>query len=99
MSCEHFFNIVDENGNPTSERNSLYDVLKTVITAIRIGTPILLILLTMIDFTKATANDEALPKAKKHAVIRAIVAVAIFMLPSLINLVLLLIGMESCMIN
>jgi len=92
MTCDDFF-------GPEGSRNSLYDVLHTLITAIRIGTPILLILLTMIDFTKATANDEALPKAKKQAVTRAIVAVVIFMLPSLVNLVLLLIGMESCMIN
>ena len=73
MTCDDYF-------GPEGSRNSLYDVLKTVITAIRIGTPILLILLTMIDFTKATTNDEALPKAKKHAVTRAIVAVIIFML-------------------
>ena len=92
MTCDDYF-------GPEGSRNSLYDVLKTVITAVRIGTPILLILLTMVDFTKATTNDEALPKAKKHAVTRAIVAVIIFMLPSLVNLVFALIGMESCIIN
>lgn len=92
MTCDDFF-------GPEGSRNSLYDVLHTLITVIRIGTPILLILLTMIDFTKATANDEALPKAKKHAVTRAIVAIIIFMLPSLVNLVFALIGMDSCIIN
>lgn len=97
LKCDDLFYKKDpKTGALTSEHNGLWEVVHTVRLAIQIGTPILLILLTMVDFTKATAVDEAIPKAKKNAITRAIIAVIIFMLPSLLKIVLEIVGFGSC---
>lgn len=79
-----------------SGRTKLYDIVHTLIFVIRIATPVILILMSMIDFTKATGDIEKMPKAKKNAKIRLIVAVIIFMLPALIKLTLTLVNLDSC---
>lgn len=89
LACEDLF-------GPEDNRNSFWEVLHTVRIGIQIATPILLVLLTMVDFTKATALEDALPKAKKNAITRSIIAVVIFLVPTFINLLFNLLGMTSC---
>ena len=56
---------------------------------IKIATPVLLIVLTSIDFAKLvfTGNKEGLDKAKKNFTKRAIAALVIFFAPDIINLI------------
>ena len=84
-------------GDPGS-RNGVGKIVETILTLIRIGVPILLIITSMVDFTKATGKDDEMVKAKKNAVTRFIVAVAVLFAPSLVNLVLGLLGWDSCAI-
>lgn len=69
-----------------------------LICYIMVGT---LAIFTMIDFTKVviTAENDGQKKAFKRLVIRIIIIFIIFMLPQLIDLVLGLFGIESCIIE
>lgn len=66
----------------------------------KIAAPILFIILSMIDFMKATATGEdALKKAISKLAMRAIVVVLIFLLPTLIKIIGNLTGLDTTCIN
>lgn len=76
VSCEIF----DDN---------LREIINGVMDIIRIAIPLLLILLIGVDFGKAifASDDKAISKAKKNAITRIIIAIVIYFVPTLINLV------------
>lgn len=76
-------------------------IVKLFIVVIRILTPILMIVLSSYDFMECVPNkdDDAMFKAWKRLETRAIVAVLIMLLPTLLNLVTKLFGIfDSCSI-
>lgn len=64
--------------------------IKIVLNAIRILVPIILILFGMIDFSQAVfaGSDDAMKKAQKRFTTRLLIAVAIFMVPTIISVLL-----------
>lgn len=67
----------------------LRDIINNVMNYIRIGVPLLLIVLIAVDFGKASfANDEKIiVKSKKNAITRIIIAVIVFFVPTILNLI------------
>lgn len=67
----------------------LRNIINEIMSYIRIGVPLLLIILIAVDFGKASfANDEkVLVKSKKNAITRIIIAVIIFFVPTILNLI------------
>ena len=92
----NFFNILDYIS--CSEQMlgpETYKILYNyVFNGIRIAVPILLIVLIMMDFLKATtAGDEKeMKKAQTDAIKRIVVGVVIVLLPSLVNILLNFVG-------
>lgn len=70
------------------------EVLEYVYAIMRIATPILVIGLTTMDFVKAVAavKDDDMRKAQSTAIKRIIIGVVIMFIPTIVNLILWLIG-------
>ena len=68
----------------------MIDFLKMILNWIRIIAPILVIVLTSIDFAGAMLKDDkdALTKATSRLVKRLIIAAALFFVPTIINFIL-----------
>lgn len=68
----------------------LLDLINDILRYVQIGAPILLIVLGMVDFAQAVLTDDkdALKKATSKFIRRAIVCVAIFFVPIVLNLLL-----------
>lgn len=68
----------------------IMDTLNEVMTYIRIGIPILLIGLIIFDFASAmfASSEDKMKKAQSKAIKRVIIAIIIFFVPTLINLIL-----------
>ena len=67
----------------------LPDIVSLLVTLIKIGVPVLLIVFTAIDITKLVISgnlDEELPKKKKIILTRFIVAVVFFFIPIIIEI-------------
>lgn len=75
----------------------LRDILQFVFNAIKIATPILAVVLIMMDFISASASgkEEDMQKAQSRVIKRLIIAVIIFLLPVVVELLLNLIGHTS----
>lgn len=67
----------------------LREIINQVMNIVRIAIPLLLIGLITLDFAKATfaADDKAIAKSKKNAITRIIIAVVIFFVPTILNLI------------
>ncbi len=66
----------------------------------KISTPILFLVLSMIDFMKSTAiGEEALKKASSKLITRAIIIAVIFLLPYLIRLIGIITGLDTSCIQ
>lgn len=76
---------------------AFYKQLQKFFSIIKIATPILTIVLIMKDMVSAVVagKDDDMKKAQKHAVIRLIVGVCIFLLPTLINVIVSLVDEVS----
>ncbi len=77
-----------------SEGTTLY-LLQEVFDFIQLAVPVLVIVLTVIEFAKAvpSGKDDAIKGAFKNTVIRLIIGFVIFMLPILINFIFDLLGL------
>ncbi|MEG1559096.1 MAG: hypothetical protein RR375_03345, partial [Bacilli bacterium] len=75
----------------------LIKILNEIFLGIKIVAPIIVIVLSMMDFAKAIAAEDkdALKKAYKNLAIRFAVVLFIFMLPALINLVTNIMGWDD----
>lgn len=91
LECSDIAELIDELAK-------IYNILKICLTA---G----LVVLSMLDFTKAvmSSDDDALKKAQKHLITRIIILVIIFILPVLIDWVIGMADIEgldsSCIKN
>ncbi|MBQ7141320.1 MAG: hypothetical protein IJO32_07455 [Bacilli bacterium] len=77
------------------------ELIREIFGIIKIVVPILLILMGMIDFVKALIanDDQKMKKAQKDFVMRLIIGVVIFFVPSILEYLLSLIGIESCSVS
>lgn len=75
----------------------LMSVVNTAILIIKIVVPILLIITGMITLmnTIKTGNDDLLAKAKKSLINKCIAAILVFMIPTLVNVVVLVSDPEN----
>ncbi len=62
-------------------------IIKLVINLIRIFVPIILIIFGMIDFARAITKNDELNKSLKAFVKKAIAAIIIFLIPTLVNII------------
>ena len=69
---------------------ALWGLLGIVITAIKIAIPIILIVFGMLDMGKAVTagKDEEIKKSLKTFLFRAIAAVLVFFIPSIVGLIM-----------
>lgn len=68
---------------------------------VKIAIPVILIVMGSIDFVKAVvaSDDQKMKKAQKDFVTRLIVGVAIFFVPSILEFLLSLIEIETCIVH
>lgn len=72
------------------------DIIDMIFLIIRIATPILLIVLTMLDYSKAIASgDDELRNATTRFIKRAIATLLIFLAPTLINFLMDITGITD----
>lgn len=86
-------NIGSEAGFCLNTAN-IWQVIGIILLVFKIVIPILLIIFGMIDLGKAViaSKDDEIKKATKSLAMRAIAAVVIFFIPSLIGIVMTLVG-------
>ena len=105
FSTNYYANEEDENAykfetedfcNQTNIKK-VFRALGFVITIIKIAVPILLIVFGSIDFGKAviSSKDDEIKKALHSLTIRAIAGIVIFLIPTMINFVVKLVGGED----
>lgn len=82
IECEDIFKI--------NEEGSVGWILNTLLGYIKIIGPILVVLLSSIDFIRAVLgyDEKAMKEAQRKLIIRLIAAIALFLLPTLIQLLL-----------
>lgn len=88
-NSESYTKCVDVLGDPTDSKSVAW-LLQKLFNYIKVLGPILVILLSALDFTKTilASDDEAMKKAQKRLGIRLMCAVGIYFLPMLITLLL-----------
>ena len=82
-SCTGYF-------GSASDGKSLMGIIVRIFDMIKISVPIILLIMTTLDFSKVVFTDskDAMEKAKKNFTKRAIIAVVIFFIPVLLEIVL-----------
>ena len=101
VDCDSLF------GDKNDEKSIAY-LVNEILGYVRIAVPILLILLGIIDFAKATVagKDDQMKKAQKDFVIRVVAGVAVFFAPQIVGIIMKLadivwegLGYSTCGIN
>lgn len=74
-----------------------YELITTLLTIVRVTVPIILIILVIKDFMSASmaGNEEDVKKAQKAAITRIIIAVIIFFLPTIVNLIFTIVSIDG----
>lgn len=93
----------DQNGDcnsllgSTEDEDSVAWLLQQLLNYIKILGPILVVILSSLDFAKAiiTSDDDTMKKAEKKLVIRLILAVALFLIPTLVSVLLNIFGITT----
>ena len=99
--------ISDENWNQpnigcsdifSEKPGSVGSILRTILGYIRVIGPILVVLLSAIDFIKAIFgfDEKAMSNAYRKLIIRLIAAIALFLIPTLIDVLLNFINATTC---
>ena len=80
-------------GDPNNSDSFAY-LLQEIFDVIKFATPILVIVLSVIDYTKAVASSDkdVLVKTNKRTIIRIILGLCVFLTPTLLNFIFELIG-------
>ena len=75
-------------------------ILKTILNYVKVIGPILVVLLSAIDFIKAVigTDEKAMKEAQNKLIIRLVAAVALFLVPTLVQLLLSFINQTYCAI-
>ena len=91
ITCPSLFN-VDDPG-------SIGWLLQTILNYIKVIGPILVVILSAIDFIKAitSSDDKAMKEAQTKLIIRLIAALALFLVPTLVQVLLSFISDSVCM--
>lgn len=79
--------------NGDGSETELRKILDNVYKIIRIAAPVLAIALSTIDYIKAVADTKAFGKANKRTIIRVAIAIAIMLLPTILDLLFNLFGL------
>ena len=81
----------------TSDPNSVAWLLQQVFTFIKVLGPILVVVLSSSDFIKVIAkgDDDAMGKAQKKLFTRLVLAILLFLVPTLVEVILDLFGLTS----
>ena len=87
VDCKTLFDSKDEN-NPNAQ--SIREIFNEIMLYPRIGVPILIILLGIIDFAKAVmaSKEDEMKASQNKFVKRLIIGIAIFFIPTLVNLIM-----------
>jgi len=74
------------------------EFIRNIFNIVKIAIPVLLIVLGLMDFVKAiiASDDQKMKKAQKDFITRLIIGAVIFFIPSVLEFLLSLIGIESC---
>lgn len=82
----------------SNEPGSVGNILRTILGYIRVIGPILVVLLSAIDFIKAIFgfDEKAMGNAYRKLIIRLIAAIALFLIPTLIDVMLDFINATTC---
>lgn len=82
VQCDDIFKL--------NEEGSVGWILNTIFNYIKVIGPVLVVLLSAVDFIKAVvgSDEKAMKKAQSKLVIRLIAAVALFLIPTLVQLLL-----------
>ena len=88
----------------TEDEESVAWLLQQVLNYVKILGPILVVILSSIDFAKSiiASDDENMKKAEKKLVVRLILAVALFLIPTLVSVLLNVFGITTdtiCVLN
>ena len=80
------------------EEGRLGWLLNTILNYIRIIGPVLVVLLSAIDFIKAVigTDEKAMKEAQSKLIIRLVAAIALFLVPTLVQLLLSFINATTC---
>lgn len=83
-------------GDPNDE-NSVAWLLQQVFNFIKVVGPILVVILSSVDFAKVvfTGNDDAMGKAQKKLAIRLVLAASLFFIPTIVAALLDIFGLTS----
>ena len=83
-------------GDPGNEETVAW-LLQQILNYIKILGPILVVILSSMDFAKAiiASDDESMKKAEKKLMIRLVLAVALFLVPTLVSVMLSIFGYTS----
>lgn len=83
------------------EEGKLGWLLNTILNYIRIIGPVLVVLLSAIDFIKAVlgTDEKAMKEAQNKLIIRLVAAVALFLVPTLVQLLLSFINASTCTVG
>ena len=81
----------------TADPNSVAWLLQQVFTYVKVLGPILVVILSSVDFIKVIAkgDDDAMAKAQKKLFTRLVLAVLLFLIPTLVEVLLDLFGLTS----
>ena len=76
-------------------------ILNTIFNYIKIIGPVLVVLLSAIDFIKAVVgtDEKAMKEAQSKLVIRLVAAIGLFLVPTLVQLLLSFINASTCTIG
>lgn len=80
-------------GDPTREDTVAW-LLQLIFNVIKVVGPILVVILSSIDFLKVIvkSDDEAMSKAQKKLIIRMILALLLFLIPTIVQVILQVFG-------
>lgn len=83
-----------------NDEGSVGWLLYTILNYIKIVGPVLVVLLSAIDFIKAVVgfDEKAMKEAQNKLIIRLVAAVCLFLVPTLVQLLLSFINQTTCMI-
>lgn len=98
ISQENWDKEVDCPAIFSKKPGSVGDILRTILGYIRVIGPILVILLSAIDFIKAIFgfDEKAMSNAYHKLIIRLIAAIALFLIPTLVEVLLNFINASTC---
>ena len=97
MDFINFLNVLDINPDCSLISNELYEIIQYCFLAIRISVPLLLIVLIIKDLVSAVSagKEDDMKKAQSNAIKRIAIAIIIFFVPTIVNLVLDISGIAS----